>query len=389
MFFFSVFLLPIYIMFLKKWTPGQVWCKSFSLLSLCFNMASVQSILLIACDRYRAVKDPLHYVRINSKWRARILVICIWLFSLAVAAPIIFGFPELDYDTCDIKVSSTRSIFDPSVIYEVTVILTSFILPFLSVTCLYYGMYRAAKNNLARCERYSCSSCGSSDVAVNMKSQSSSGGSEYSLRRHLYTLEGENSRQKNRFLNKNRAAITGLLVVFSFIIFWSPYFIIRFYQQFKVVTIQVKFWAQFSTYLSSIVDPYVYFYRNRSTWNYTKNLLSRIFRRRKASMYLPTHIAHNIVTISNLCNISASQSRTVTSDQSMENRCFCRFSKSEQNGKVKITLYEQDSLQKKNNKQSPDEKKTIAHQNSSSSNNSSDLCPSVVNSDSGEAMHYQ
>lgn len=344
--------------------------------------------MAIACDRKCAVKDPLHYVKNNSKRHAATYVYCVWLSCVSLAFPILFGFPEIDYDTCDIKVSSAESIFDPAVMYEATITFAAFIVPLLSIVYLYYGMYRAARNNTPRDDRYSSSSYISSDVVVNIKSPRSSGDSEYSLRRHFCIREGENSQQRNHFLKKHRAAVTGLLAVMSFMFCWSPYFIVRFYQKFRVVTIQLKLWIHFSTLMSSIVDPYIYFYRNRSTWNYTKKLASKIFHKKKSSMYPSNNIRSRIADVRHLYHISTRISQTVADNQLMVNRNFCRFSKNEQNDEVQITLHKQDSPKKIQDKQSTVTKQLV-HDDSASSNYNSDFSPTIVSSDFCKVMHIQ
>lgn len=336
-------------------------------------------------DRNRAVKDPFHYVKHSSKKRAAVSVICVWILSLLVALPLLFGFPEFDYKSCDIKISLTGSVFDPVLMYELAVTLTAFVMPLFSVACLYYRMYRAAKNNTTRGERNSCSSYGSSDVVLNMKSPRSSEGSENNLRRHTYIRDDPNYQQSSRFLKKHRAAVTGLIAVVSLIACFMPYFILRFCQLFRIITIEMNFWFYFPTFISTIINPYIYFFRNQST----KKMAAQFFHRKKTSIYFPTIIRSKIVNISDLYRISAGITQTVAASQPMETGTFSHFLKTEYNGKLKNTLYHQDSLQGKGNSQSLMTKKQFVHQNSTSSNSSSDLCPTIASFDSDETMHYQ
>lgn len=247
-------------------------------------------------DRSAAIKDPFRYVKNNSKRRAVVLAICAWILSILLPFPILFGFPEVDHKSCDIKVSATGSIFDPVLVYEFTITLAAFIVPLSSVACLYYIMYTTAKNSIARNERNSCSSCGSSDVVVNMKSPRNSENSEDDLRRHIYVQDDGNCQQNNRFLKKNKAAVTGLYAVVSLIVCFTPYFIVRLYQQFRMMTIGMNFLFYFPTFIATIINPYIYFYRSYST----KKLIRQIFHRKKSSMHFSTIIRSKLVSVSDL-----------------------------------------------------------------------------------------
>lgn len=306
-------------------------------------------------DRNRAVKDPFQYVKNSSKRRAAVSVIFVWILSLLVALPILFGFPEFDCKNCDIKISVKGSVFNPVLMYELAVTLTAFVMPLFSVAFLYHSMYRAAKKNTTRDERNSCSSYGSSDVVVNMKSPRSSEGSENNLRRHTYIRDDPNYRQSSRFLKKHRAAVTGLIAVVSLIVCFTPYFILRFCQLFRMMTIEMNFWFYFPTFISTVINPYIYFFRNHST----KKMAAKFFHRKKTSNYLPTIIRSKIVNISDVYRNAAGITQAAAVSQPMETGTFSHFLKTECTGKLEKTLYKQGSQKSKDSSESSAKKKTI------------------------------
>lgn len=326
---------------------------------------------MVAIDRNKAVKDPFHYVKNSSKRQAVFYVICVWILSLLFALPILFDFPEIDCKSCDIKVSEVLSMFDPVLMYELTVTLMAFVLPLFSVACFYYRMYKAAKYNRARGERNSCSSYDSSDVVVNKKSPRSSEDSENNLRRHMYIREDHSHQQYSRFLKKHRAAFTGLIAVVSLFACFAPYFILRFCQQFRMMTVEMNFWGYFPTFISTVINPYIYFYRNHST----KKLAAQLFRK-KTSNYFSQIIRSRIVNISDLY-------RTAAASQPMETVALHHFFKTELNK----TVHKQNSQQ--NNDDLPTTSKQFFHQDSTSSKSSSDLSLTSASFDSDQPMHYQ
>lgn len=273
-------------------TSGKLFCRFFNFLSMSINLSSVLSILLIAMDRSRSINDPFTYRKKNSKRRASVFVICVWITSFLFPLPILLGFMEFDCKSCDIKVTVAESGFNPVFVYE----LTAFVVPFFVVVCLFYKIYRAAKNYRSTEERNGCSS--NSEVVGNTKSPVSSERSGSNLRRHTYIRDDQNYAQIGRFLEKHRPAVNGLIAAMSLFVCYTPYFIVRFCQQFRTMAIEVNFWGYFPTFISTVINQY--FYRNHSMWIYTRKLAAQLLRRKKPSMHFPTVIRSNIVNISDV-----------------------------------------------------------------------------------------
>ncbi|KAL1420809.1 hypothetical protein MTO96_023666 [Rhipicephalus appendiculatus] len=81
----------------REWIFGDVWCKMHGTLSLCFTLANVFSILLIAVDRNCAVNSPLHYSMTITKKRTSGLIVSTWLFAIVIALPPLFGVSDIKY----------------------------------------------------------------------------------------------------------------------------------------------------------------------------------------------------------------------------------------------------------------------------------------------------
>ena len=386
----SVLCIPINIITLKNWIAGEFFCKFYNSITLFTNLVSVLSVLLIAIDRNCAVSDPLRYIKKSSKKRATAFIFLVWLLSMLFVVPVFAGYPKFDHNTCDTVTSSERLFLNPSVVYEAVITFLAFVFPLLCVVFLYYAMYKAAKNNVARDERNSCSSYVSSDVVVNIKSPRSSEESDYSLRRHFYTSEDQDLQNNIRFLKRHRAAVTGFLVVFSFILCWLPYFFLRLYQQFRNVTIDIKMFVQLSTFISSILDPYIYFYRNKSTWSYMKKIVERVIHRKKSLAHLPKTKRGRIANLSKSSDFLFSLNRTKITHHVPEEETQVKMIELREYGKVQLTVLAEIAPENENNSYSAVSlQKKIVHQDSSSSNCSSDAGATVASSESDEVICYQ
>lgn len=271
-FFVSVPIIPFFVTYCKKWITGEIWCKSTYCLTLCINLASVLSVLLISADRGFAVVSPVLYSTTISMERARLLIGFLWLFSILLSIPVLFGFPELRYDFCSIKSSSWDDLNASNFIYILNVTLIEFVIPLLSLVCLYFAMFRVAQKNSARAGRH-IDNCDVYNITQFIPFREDN----YRLRNAFVPATAESGRQG--FADKQEAVATGLLALISFTICWSPYFVTMIYQQFHDVTIEIKLFINLFTFLSGIFNPYLYFYRKQSMWKLSKKLASRLLTR--------------------------------------------------------------------------------------------------------------
>lgn len=368
-------IIPSFIACIREWTFGntQAWCGTTSSFTVCVNLSIVLSVLLIAIDRNCAVNSPLHYAVTITKKRTTLLIRFIWIVSVVLAVPTFFGVPELEERANELSElwNFSRA---TAMVYTSTLCLVGFIIPLIGVTGFYFAMFRAAETNNARARRSSSNSCLSSEVVVNIKPPKNFGENEYSLRRNFSSEQAEPKNGYCCFAGKHKAAMTGLIVVFSFIACWLLYFLCLVYQQFRVVRTDITFWIQLATYLSSIVDPYVYFYRNKNMWKQTKRLLLLKFCRNSDFIIHPVAKRNRADTTKFVFRLPTSFSQTVLSTQVPITRNFSHNSIPEDKAHRHMVLSPEFSP----GVFSVHPIKSLIHQDSSSSNDSSDACVTSV-----------
>lgn len=249
----------------QSWIFGDVWCQINGVASLSLTMASVLSLLMIAIDRNYAVNSPLHYSRTVTKSRTSILILSIWTFSLLSSIPPLCGIGRIQFRpewfTCTILWTDSN---DYTALYSVYLLTFGFLIPLLTMACIYVSMYRAAKHNSARARRHSLTStCKQTIISIPKKSSTrrrSSCGSQSSL-----------------FGEEWKAAKTGLFVVLSFILCWLPLFSVILTETFTDYGEHLPQWITSAASLLSssacIINPYLYVYRNKSTRSQLKNML--------------------------------------------------------------------------------------------------------------------
>ena len=147
------------------WMFGELFCKLNSFLQMVSVLASVLTLLMIACDRYIGIMHPLKS-KVYIKNRYYYLTIClIWIISIFISIPTYMyrKYSEikwLDYveTTCDDSgwplnpkmnkngcIIKTESEFKR--IYYTFIIISLFFVPFLIMVCVYSIMIRKLWRN--------------------------------------------------------------------------------------------------------------------------------------------------------------------------------------------------------------------------------------------------
>ena len=74
------------------WFLGPLMCDIYSASDVACSTASILLLAVISFDRYRAVSRPIQYSRQSQNIRRVVIIlIAIWLISLALASPIVLG----------------------------------------------------------------------------------------------------------------------------------------------------------------------------------------------------------------------------------------------------------------------------------------------------------
>ncbi|XP_039647079.1 dopamine receptor D4 related sequence [Perca fluviatilis] len=137
----AVLVLPLYVytQFLGGiWTLSPFLCDALMTMDVMLCTASILNLCAISVDRYIAVVVPLKYNRNQFSMRQLALIVAVWLLSLGVASPVIFGLnrvPGRDPTVC--KLEDDRFVVYSSV--------CSFFVPCPVMLFLYYGMFRGLR----------------------------------------------------------------------------------------------------------------------------------------------------------------------------------------------------------------------------------------------------
>ncbi|MEQ2225339.1 hypothetical protein ILYODFUR_016405 [Ilyodon furcidens] len=124
------------------WAFGQPLCHLVPLLQCATVFASVLSLTAIAVDRYIVVAHPVR--KRISVWGCGAVTLCVWLLSLALAAPPSLYTRYLDLRPSGIDLVVCEEFWPDSgnlrLLYSCFILITSYMIPLLSVSVSYCGI---------------------------------------------------------------------------------------------------------------------------------------------------------------------------------------------------------------------------------------------------------
>ncbi|KAF8766663.1 Beta-2 adrenergic receptor like protein [Argiope bruennichi] len=368
-------IIPAMIISIQGVEFNKFWCRATTALTIFLNLVSVFSILLVAVDRNCAVNSPLHYTLTITKKRTGLLIGSTWSAAFILTIPVMVGIPETSNNRC-LREGFLFS-YPPdviSIVYSSIISFVGFILPFVNVACLYFAMFKAARNNNARARRSSSNSSASNEIIVNLKPAKKQGVTEYTLRRNFSSDHVDPKDTPCCFAGKHKAAVTGLMVVVSFVVCWLPFFATLLSDIFVPSSAGMKYCVNLAAYTSCILNPYLYFFRNKNTWKESKKMVKSIFTR-KGKFDNGKSTKKNTIDLScSLFRLPSSQSQPVLTLSTSHINTLCADSAS-MNMSLKPIGYLEN---KPHSSSSHAAVKPLLHQDSSTSNDSSDACATTV-----------
>lgn len=215
----------------KQWLFGQFWCVSTGFLMNVVVSASIFTLAVISIDRYCAVVTPLHYSMKLTYKRCSGFIVCIWVTAVVISAPPLLGWNAIEFQlnkmVCTVKWSGDGR-YDSYYVYAL--IMFSFLLPLTAILWTYFRIYRAARGNIVRTRRNSIIRVSPPTAADDATQQSTPVNSRRrsSTVPILRRLSQSSSRSPSFLWRKEdwKAAVTSFLVLSSFAICWTPYFVV-------------------------------------------------------------------------------------------------------------------------------------------------------------------
>ncbi|XP_006894549.1 PREDICTED: melanopsin [Elephantulus edwardii] len=179
----------------KQWLFGEAGCEFYAFCGALFGITSMITLTAIALDRYLVITRPLATIGVVSKRRAALVLLSIWLYSLAWSLPPFFGWSAYVPDGLLTSCSWDYISFTPSVrAYTMLLFCFVFFLPLLVIIYCYIFIFRAIRETGRALQTFG-----------------------------VYEGASECPRQRQRLQSEWKMAKIALLVILLFVISWAPY----------------------------------------------------------------------------------------------------------------------------------------------------------------------
>ena len=127
---------------------GQALCKLVKFFPLVSIAVSIQSLVLIAVDRFRAVVFPLRSPVISSKL-CPFFILATWIIAMAVVSPYLFAYKLVKYPRGLVCARRWKEVFGESSLFKnyfVPMLMIFVLIPLVSIAILYIIIYIKLKS---------------------------------------------------------------------------------------------------------------------------------------------------------------------------------------------------------------------------------------------------
>lgn len=198
------------------WRCGQIWGKFNGFGNFLFCISSIIHLMMLSIDRYLAISRPLLYPLEMTSKRAIVICFAAWMYSAVWAFLPLLGVSSYE---CFISYIGRCSVEDWSkyglnFVFAVSVVSGTYGLALIAMVYVYWKIARVIRNQSQRIAHTSTNHNTSSDIN-NMRSIARS-----TVALHNFT----------RKLGQYKGVITLLIVIVVYLICWSPFCFLLFYE---------------------------------------------------------------------------------------------------------------------------------------------------------------